>query len=409
MQCILHIGIEKTGTTTLQTWLYTNHDALRRQGIGLSRVLQHPNNRDMVAYFRTSLDDFAKMARIADATQKAAYFKDFEANLDAEIARLSAQGLTHMLFTSEHFHSRLLEPEDIASLHGYLVERFEAIQIVCYIREQSALRRSLYSTALKAEVTEGLEDFHTEIDEGHFYYDFNSVLSRWANVFGSDALRVRIFDRNVMHKGDIRHDFLNVALPFVAEQTLDFEIAYENKSLTHLESFVFRAINRWRPFFRTGGGIDPVNLSLKEAIRKVPQLRIGTLRSALNTVIRSRFEASNAIVSERYFDGKPLFRHTAQKEETNQQYSLEETGVLIEATVDAVLRQVGRYILTEPEIDLLRDVAFTIESDRDLSREQAIQLLQIAQRARPKGPLIAQKLKDLTSNSAAPATPGPER
>ena len=44
MRGILHIGTEKTGSTLLQKWLYSNQKKLSNQGIYLSNILGIPNN-----------------------------------------------------------------------------------------------------------------------------------------------------------------------------------------------------------------------------------------------------------------------------------------------------------------------------------------------------------------------------
>ena len=400
MKCILHIGIEKTGTTTLQNWLYQNRTALAAQGIALSTVLQHPNNRDMAAYFRSTLDDFAQMAGISSPEQKDRYFEGFIERLEREIEVLSAN-CTHMVFTSEHFHSRLFEADDIARLRDFLAAHFESTTVICYLREQSALRRSLYSTALKAEVSIGIEEFHPAIGPGHFYYDFVQVLGRWEDAFGRDNIRARLFDVAALQEGDVRRDFLKTALPFVAPETLVFEEARENESLSFLQARAFKAINRWRPFFRRGGGIDPVNMALKAAVLKAPGSHLGRLHSALNKTIFERFRTTNAEISRRYFDGQPLFtkpgESASELADEEIRLTLRDAGDLVEDLLDAVLRVAGGRILSEEEIDLLRDVALSHETGRPVSREQACRLLETAHRARPKGSFIAEKLREFSA------------
>ena len=78
MQCILHIGTEKTGTTLIQNWLYANQEALSEQGVFLSEQLGKTNNRLISAYFQPELDDWAKRNHIQNQAQKDAFFEGFE-------------------------------------------------------------------------------------------------------------------------------------------------------------------------------------------------------------------------------------------------------------------------------------------------------------------------------------------
>lgn len=56
MNLILHIGTPKTGTTTLQKWLYSNKNKLPEHGIFLSEVSGKVNNRRLVNFFKDDLN-----------------------------------------------------------------------------------------------------------------------------------------------------------------------------------------------------------------------------------------------------------------------------------------------------------------------------------------------------------------
>lgn len=396
MDCILHIGTEKTGTTTLQNFLYDNVDALAAQGVALSQVMQTPNNRDFVAYFRHKLDDFAQMAGFYNQQEKARFFDGFEQRVVDEIQQLKTH-CTTMVITSEHFHSRLIEPADIKTLQAFLKSHFDTVKVVCYLREQSSLRRSLYSTALKAEVDAPLEMFHPKIGAGHYYYDFEVVLNRWRRVFGAENMLPRLFCKSQLVEGDICKDFVASALPFVTSDALAFNQPDDNKSLKPLQARAFQAINRNRPFIQPAGGLDPVNLGLKEAVMQVPGLDRGTIESPLNSKISERFQRSNQAVSQQYFDGKPLFDVPSPKNDVTaeERFSLDEVGDIIENMMDQVLAKYAGKIVNEQEIDLLRDCAQRTNDGLPLTNEQAVKLLEIARRARPNGPVIKDMLRAL--------------
>jgi hypothetical protein len=59
----------------------------------------------------------------------------------------------------------------------------------------------------------------------------------------------------------------------------------------------------------------------------------------------------------------------------------------------AVIRSVFPSALTYPDGIVLRDIAMKYESGEKLTREDAIALMQFAQKARPHGRIIAGKLK----------------
>ena len=57
MKLILHIGMEKTGTTSLQQWLFQNKILLSNNGFGISEILGEGNNRKLPSYFIDDYDD----------------------------------------------------------------------------------------------------------------------------------------------------------------------------------------------------------------------------------------------------------------------------------------------------------------------------------------------------------------
>ena len=88
MRCILHIGNEKTGTTTLQKVLYKNKSVFSRHGIYLTENFGKPNNRLFAAYFeRARRTDFWRKKNLSSKDGFDKYFKDFKKNFRLEISK----------------------------------------------------------------------------------------------------------------------------------------------------------------------------------------------------------------------------------------------------------------------------------------------------------------------------------
>ena len=66
MKCILHIGTEKTGTTSLQAFLNLNREILAEQGYLFTKSTGLQNNRSLpvAAYNADRRDDFTRLHRI---------------------------------------------------------------------------------------------------------------------------------------------------------------------------------------------------------------------------------------------------------------------------------------------------------------------------------------------------------
>ena len=55
MHCFLHIGVEKTGTTSIQKFLYLNRALLNQNGYQLTDSLSKPNNTGITVLSLSSL------------------------------------------------------------------------------------------------------------------------------------------------------------------------------------------------------------------------------------------------------------------------------------------------------------------------------------------------------------------
>ena len=395
MRCLLHIGTEKTGTTLLQDWLYANREALSAQGVCLSDVLDQPNNRKLAAYFQGRLDDYHQAHRILDAEARAAFFSGFE---DAFAQEVAAQGGHHhtMVITSEHFHSRVRAPEDIAALRDFLDGHFDEVKVVCYFREQSEMLRSLYSTAMRVSHQTTFEEFQQGfLEPGEYYCDFEQIAERWSGAFGRERCDFRLYDRSAFVDGDIRRDFVACLFQPVDADALDDAVDSANESLSGIEAALFRLINEKVPYWADeDGGVNRMNLRLKHAVASCEPLKVGSLGNAA-TEVRARFEDSNQRFSERFLDGRRLFdAGPTDNADDALRFSLDDVRAMLTALMGAMLDAWPQAGLCDADADLLRDVALKFESGATVGVGEAERLLALASQARPNGLYIRQKLEE---------------
>lgn len=301
MRLLLHIGTEKTGTTSIQQLLHVNRDVLLAAGIHVLRAAGAPNHRWLSAWaIPDDRDDdfFARrgIAREERATRRAA----FHDRLHAELATLPAHVHT-IVASSEHLHSRLGSTAEVAAVRDLLAPYADEVRVVCYLREQADLCASLYSTALKVGMDVGLETFVEQCTSGNPYYDYDLLLGFWREVFGEDALDVRLFDRSWLAGGDLISDFTRL-LGLPEGHSLVTGVT-QNESLTPAGQLVARAANRAFP-----GG------PLGEDARRASILALAVERLAgpgaqLDPADRARtraeFAASNEAVRARWFADLP--------------------------------------------------------------------------------------------------------
>jgi hypothetical protein len=220
VRAILHIGAEKTATTTLQQFLYRNRAVLAARGVALTDTAGHPNNRKLAAFALSPgrTDDYFRNRGILTAPERAAFVRDTRAAFEAEVAALP--GSVHsVVLTGEHMHSRLTDAASVQRLRGLLAPLFPEIRVVCYVREQAAVVQSLYSTAIRAGHDIGFDSFVQGCTPDKPRYNYHASLSLWAAVFGADRVQARLFDK--VTGGDICADFRATLDALAPEARLD--------------------------------------------------------------------------------------------------------------------------------------------------------------------------------------------
>jgi len=400
MKCILHIGTEKTGTTLLQAWLYENRSVLGAHGIYLTDTLGKPNNRLLPAYIAPRLDDWTRRNRITTLEEKDRFFAGFEERVAAEISNARKEH-DHCVITSEHLHSRIKRRGEIEEVRAFLGRHFDEIAVVCYFREQSAMARSLYSTALKGESTQTFEEFCRNVHPGTHEYNFKRSADDWSGSFGRDACEFRIYDRRRFQKGDIRMDFMSILPDRLDASSLSFAKGSANESLGGLEASIYRKINELVPYW-LDGEINDRNVALKAAVSRLERVKSGRVRFAKGPEIAARFHAVNQEFFASYFDGEYLFEEVHDERPGDAPPVCRDEEDLVLSLLSALLQVVAfPPSLKDDDGAFLRDLALKYESQQAPSLQDAARLMELARRARPGGPFIKRKLAEYSSRLKA--------
>ncbi len=180
---VLHIGVHRTGTTSIQDWLHGNRGTLAAQGVHYA--FDGPNHNDLVRDLEISDSNGSRIVNriIAEA-----------ATTDAGTVVLSAEDLSWAM------HVYRLAP---------LKSVFD-VQVVCYLRRQDAWLESWYNQNVKwpwnaraSHLSPG--EFLQRRGE-HHWIDYEATLRRWCDTFGPDAIVARSYEE-IRAGGSLIEDF----------------------------------------------------------------------------------------------------------------------------------------------------------------------------------------------------------
>lgn len=215
---ILHLGMGKTGSTTLQWFLRANRERLAAEGFAtfVPVDLQPDPQRDLSSTSRFR-------GAVAEVTRQ-----------------IEQSGATQVLWSMEGFGTRQFtaDPARLAALRAALPA--DDVRLVMYVRRQDVFAASAYlqwcvvhkSHAGRVKPFDEIfpavmnEPGATTVEQTNLNY--HEVLRPWVEAFGLPALRVRPFEKAQFVEGALLTDFVSAAdLP-----RLDYEWNIPNRNVT---------------------------------------------------------------------------------------------------------------------------------------------------------------------------------
>jgi hypothetical protein len=244
--CIIHIGTEKTGTSSIQRFLAKNRAALADDGVlypcftGMSDGSQWGFVVAVMSHLWRS--DIGASLELNNAADAASYRQRLIAAIDKELA--DRRDLHTLIVSSEHFHSQLTTPDRIQSLKDLLSRWVDEFRVIVYFRRQDRVAISHYSTQLKSGNPHPAAFPPDDTVDLPYYYDYGQIFENWAKVFGQAAMVPGLFESEELVDGDLISDFCEKAGLSPAGKPRSERV---NESLNNRGVLLLRALNRQWP------------------------------------------------------------------------------------------------------------------------------------------------------------------
>ncbi len=291
-RCILHIGTEKTGTTSIQRFLTDNRKALAQAGYFLPRHMGQPEQFELARAVVTPQKRFGKLRHMQHSQAK---IEDIQAKLRQRIHTelQAANGYHSCIISSERLGAQITTPAAIEALRGLLTPYFAQIEVWIYLRPQAAFASSFYSTELRlgSQRQKVLPDLRRAAVQHRF--DYAALLAFWRAGLPDAQLHPQIFERDLLKDGDVIADFMD---------KIGFDIKGlamprpENPSFSAAAQIYLRAVNE---ACAKGAPIDRPRLLRLMNKHCAGKGRLPVARSV--RLLETSFAASNEAVRARYF------------------------------------------------------------------------------------------------------------
>lgn len=302
MTIYLHIGTEKTGTTTLQSFLSDNRSLLLKRGFCYPQSPGPTNHIDLAIYASSNRAKKLAYRRGVDLHDDlGAYREQFKARFlhEAKTSRWKV-----LLLSNEHCASRLQTPNEVQRLINLLSLISKDIRVVVYLRRQDDKLLSSYWSKIKAGSTAPLEIPDINPTKLPLAYNYLSLLDRWSNIVGKENVLVRIFETEQLINSDLLSDFASTvgltSLSGFKSPNL------KNESLDSLTTEFLRLLNNHLP--------SDVPLPRRAGLIKILQEASTGPKPALPgpelDAFMRNFDESNRAVARKYLgrDDDILFR-----------------------------------------------------------------------------------------------------
>jgi hypothetical protein len=194
----LHIGLEKTGTTSIQEFLYMNQAALLRRGFWLPGCLGHKNHKLLAAFgFDVGSRDIAVTSAGVGSSSEAV--DDFREKL-RESLRCSVESASGKIgiITSEDL-SRLARADEVSRVVRLASEIAEEVRVIAFIRRQDILATSRFYSLVRGGSAH--EQVIPDIESTPKYYNFFWNIGLWIDAVGADNVLVRRFPERPEDEG----------------------------------------------------------------------------------------------------------------------------------------------------------------------------------------------------------------
>ena len=231
----IHIGSHKTGTSSIQRFLFENKLYLSQSDY-VYFDQHHDGGRDSTA--GTWIN-----------TENTRYTEPRIKNIERLARKLGNLQENNVVISSEMF-SWLFHADELKRFRMLLNNYFNEIKVIAYLRRQDLQLISHHQQGSKGPVPAsyfyGNEETALPTYSKHFdkYLDYNSRIGIWGDAFEDENIIIRVFEKEKLAKGDAVIDFFKQIGLNLLETNQNINIPRVNESNGFIKTKVGHLMNQ---------------------------------------------------------------------------------------------------------------------------------------------------------------------
>lgn len=364
-ECIVHIGMQKTGSSSIQQTLQQRLESETFYYLDLTI----PNHSiPLRSLFGT--DEIFHLHKILNRTQN-----DIDKyNMDTKdklIKNIQTCDKPIMIISGESITS--LSKNELEGFRDFLDFYFDKITIVGYVRTPKSYIESLFQQRVKGG--------HNKFNIENFYPYYRNEFEKFDLVFGSKNVKLFKFDPKSFPNGNVVMDFCNrLGINMKVEETIRANDSLSKEALSLI--YIYR---KYGPGYGVGKNVIQINNKIINRIQNIGKTKIKFSTALINPILEQNRE--DILWMEKRLDAKLTENiHTGEDDIVKE----EDLLLVNEDTVNELRDIIGIDYLPkvkktnniEEVVDLIHILRMKITDtiDIDTAKYNGIKLIELAQK-----------------------------
>jgi hypothetical protein len=293
---IIHGGIPKTGTSSLQVFFARNRGRLIERGVDYLPIGDFASGN--AGLISTGNGVFVARSLLPDGN--ASILDDPAPHLGAFEQAVAASACETFLLSSEYFANA--DPARLKNWVEELRARGIAARLVYFIRAQDQLLSAMYTQFVKrSHCRETADEFAARVYKDRPHLRHASFHAGRCEGFGATNVRCLIYEETLTRPNGLFLMFLEAA--GIDPAGLNFELDDVNTGLSAAEIAIMRRLNKYRPEMR----FSDLLVQNARLAGMVPGNVHRLLSAEMLNEVRAFFAGENAELARRCFGREQLF------------------------------------------------------------------------------------------------------
>lgn len=269
--CYLHIGMHKTGTSSIQDTLFAVGDAEHIYYANISGIANHGGPLINI-FSKTAATHHANIKRGLTAAEIAGRRNLYLADL---LSTMRAHPDKNMVISGEGITT--LEEDELVALRQVLAEVFSDIRVIGYVRSPKSYMESAFQQSVKG--------FSAQLNLQALYPEYRLRFEKFDRVFGRDRVLLRKFVPAEFPGQCVVTDFCRIiGWPIASEQ-----IVRTNESMSFTAVSMLFAYRKYGPGYGVGHGVMYENSRLVEKLATLTGPKLHFSDHLVADVLQSKY------------------------------------------------------------------------------------------------------------------------